>query len=125
MVGQPDVQVRKIKEGEHKGKYKVSINGFDYYDTRKNNLKKGSKDQIAMWMLDTNYDNRSLYPRQVFSLFQETKMVGKKLKRTLKSEIDENLIGKFKGTESIPFKSEIIKKLQSKLLMTVESKVLS
>ena len=116
LVGQPDVQIRKIKEGEHKEKYTVSINGFDYYDTRENDLKKGSKDQIAMWMLDTNYDNRSLYPRQVFFPLSGNKGGWGKLKKTLKSEIDEDLIDEFKGTESIPFKAENHKKIAVKII---------
>ena len=77
LVGQPDVKVQKITKGDHKGKYTVSIQGFDYYNTKINSLEKGGKDKIAMWMLDTNYDNRSLYPRQVFSLFQEARTAGK------------------------------------------------
>ena len=116
LVGQPDIQVRKIKKGEHKGKYTVSINGFDYYDTRENDLKKGSKDQIAMWMLDTNYDNRSLYPRQVFFPLSGSKDGWGKLKKTLKSEIHEDLMDQFRGTESIPFKSENHKKIAVKII---------
>ena len=30
------------------------------------NVESGSADRIALWMLDPDYDGRSLFPRQVF-----------------------------------------------------------
>ncbi|MCL4328886.1 MAG: site-specific DNA-methyltransferase, partial [Candidatus Thermoplasmatota archaeon] len=61
LIGQPDIELRK--QGE---KYVVTVNGFDYYDTRTGEIKSGSSSNIAMWELDTDYNGRSLYPRQVF-----------------------------------------------------------
>ena len=116
LVGQPDVKIQKIAKGEHKGKYTVSIQGFDYYNTKTNTLEKGGKDKIAMWMLDTNYDERSLYPRQVFFPLSGNKDGWEKLKKSIKSEINEELIDKFKGTESIPFKAENHKKIAVKII---------
>ena len=116
LVGQPDVKIQKITRGEDKGKYTVSLQGFDYYNTKTNNLEKASKDKIAMWMLDTNYDERSLYPRQVFFPLSGNKEGWEKLKKSLKSELNEELIDKFKGTESIPFKAEKHKKIAVKII---------
>lgn len=62
LIGQPDVEVRKRKDG----KYEVEVNGFDYFDTTKGELISGGKGKIAVWLLDTDYDERSLFPRQVF-----------------------------------------------------------
>ena len=42
------------------------MHGFDYYNTKTGDIESGGADKIAMWMLDTDYDGRSLYPRQVF-----------------------------------------------------------
>ena len=116
LIGQPDVRVQKITKGENKGKYIVSIEGFDYYNTKTNHIEKGGKDKIAMWMLDTNYDERSVYPRQVFFPLSGSKDGWSKLKKSLKSEINEELIDKFKGTESIPFKAENYKKIAVKII---------
>ena len=116
LVGQPDIKIQKIIKGEHKGKYTVSIQGFDYYNTKTNDLEKGGKDKIAMWMLDTNYDERSLYPRQVFFPLSGNEDGWAKLKKSLKSEINEELIDKFKGTESIPFEAENYKKIAVKII---------
>ena len=116
LVGQPDVQIKKITKGEDKGKYTVSIQGFDYYNTKTNTIEKGVKNQIAMWMLDTNYDERSVYPRQVFFPLSGSRDGWSKLKKSLKSEINEELIDKFTGTESIPFKAETYKKIAVKII---------
>ena len=66
LIGQPDVQVERIAQGDDKGKYRVSVHGFDYYNTKTGDLESGGADKIAVWLLDTDYDGRSLYPRQVF-----------------------------------------------------------
>ncbi|MGF2526182.1 site-specific DNA-methyltransferase, partial [Ralstonia pseudosolanacearum] len=62
LMGQPDVEVHQL-EG---GKLQVEVHGFDYFDTKTGELKSGGKRDIAVWELDTDYDDRSLYPRQVF-----------------------------------------------------------
>ena len=62
LMGQPDVEVRKQKDGT----YRVEVHGFDYFDTAKGEILSGGNGKIAMWLLDTDYDERSLFPRQVF-----------------------------------------------------------
>ena len=62
LIGQPDISTEQ-NSGE---KYTVKVKGFDYYNTETNSIEKGGKEKIAMWMLDTNYDEKSVYPRQVF-----------------------------------------------------------
>jgi len=51
---------------EHKGKYQVEVCGFDYYNPKDGKIESGDTSKIAMWMLDTDYDGRSLCQRQVF-----------------------------------------------------------
>lgn len=41
LVGQPDVEVRSVKDGEHKGKHQVEVHGFDYYNTRTGQIELG------------------------------------------------------------------------------------
>jgi adenine-specific DNA-methyltransferase len=64
LVGQPEARLTKVKNGEHKGKWQVEVLGFDYYNTRTGNIESGGTDKIAMWMLDPDYDGRSLFPRK-------------------------------------------------------------
>jgi adenine-specific DNA-methyltransferase len=65
-VGRADVELRHVKKLEHKRQCEVEVRGFDYYNTRTSTIESGDASKIAMWLLDTDYDGRSLYPRQVF-----------------------------------------------------------
>lgn len=103
LIGQPDVELERIIEGEDKGKLRVIVHGFDYYNTKTGQIESGSADKIAVWMLDTDYDGRSLYPRQVFFPVAGEKQGWAKLARNLKAEIDEDLIDAYRGTVSLPF----------------------
>ena len=116
LVGQPDISLKKLSKGEHKGKYIVDVEGFDYYDTKTNSIQRGGKDRIAMWMLDTDYDGRSLYPRQVFFPLSTGRGGWERLKKALRSEINEDLMNQFKGTRSLPFKKERYKKIAVKII---------
>ena len=56
-----------------------------------------------MWLLDTDYDGRSLFPRQVFFPLAGDKEGWARLAKNLKAEIDEELIEAYRGTTSLPF----------------------
>ncbi len=103
LVGQPDVELIKIEKGEDKGKYKIKVKGFDYYDVKKGIVNSGGTDKIALWMLDVDYDGMCVEPRQVFFPMEGTNEGWGKLAKTLKAEIDQDLIEKYRGTESLPF----------------------
>lgn len=99
LMGQPDVDVRQLEDG----KYVVEVNGFDYFDTSNGELKSGGKKNIAAWALDTDYDERSLFPRQVFFPMAGAKDGWYKLKKDIKAELDESKLDKLHGTVSLPF----------------------
>jgi len=101
LVGQPDVRIHKVENG----KIQVEVMGFDYYNPKTGNVESGGKKNIAMWMLDTDYDNRSLFPSQVFFPMAGTGDGWDKLAKNLKAEIDEERIESFKGTISLPFEA--------------------
>ncbi|BCL34172.1 site-specific DNA-methyltransferase [Nostoc sp. MS1] len=103
LIGQPDVALRRIHRGEDTGKWEVEIHGFDYYNTRTGNIESGNVEKIAMWMLDTDYDGRSVFPSQVFFPMAGEKDGWSRLARNLKAEIDEDLIESYRGTISLPF----------------------
>jgi len=98
LIGQPDIELKK--EGE---KYTVTVNGFDYYDTRTGEIKSGDSSNIAMWELDTDYNGRSLYPKQVFFPLESDNGGWSKLAKALQAYINEDLIAAFAGNKSIPF----------------------
>ena len=101
LVGQPDVEL--IPDKRSKTHYKVKVNGFDYYDVKKGTVESGSTSRIAMWMLDTDYDGMCLQPTQVFFPMSGKKDGWNKLAKTLKAEIDPDLIEKYAGNESLWF----------------------
>ena len=101
LVGQPDVEL--IPDKRSKTRYKVKVNGFDYYDVKKGTVESGSTARIAMWMLDTDYDGMCIEPKQVFFPMGGKKDGWNKLAKTLKAEIDPDLIEKYAGNESLWF----------------------
>jgi len=110
LIGQPEIVLRKAKAmGESKKSpaslWEVEVKGFDYYNTRSGQIESGGPKQIAVWMLDTDYDGRSLFPRQVFFPMSGEKDGWSKLAKNLKAEIDEDLIEAYRGTISLPFEA--------------------
>jgi len=100
LMGQPDVSVTKTKAG-----WQVEMHGFDYYNTRKGEIESGGKDKVAMWLLDTDYDGRSLFPSQVFFPMAGEKDGWARLAKALNAQIDEDRIEAYRGTVSLPFQA--------------------
>ena len=105
LIGQPDVSLTPaLSKGEGgKQQYVVEVNGFDYYNPKTGTVESGGKGDIAMWMLDHDYDGRSLFPSQVFFPMAGAKEGWATLAKNLKAEIDEEKIQAFGGTVSLPF----------------------
>jgi len=101
LVGQPDVELNRTNDGQ----FKVEVKGFDYFNVRNGQLQSGGPDEIALWMLDSNYDGRSLLPSQVFFPMDGSKGGWKKLAKSLRASIDQELIKAYQGTESLPFEA--------------------
>lgn len=112
LMGQPDVEVRKRKDGL----YEVEVHGFDYFDTVKGELVSGGKSKIAMWLLDTDYDERSLFPRQVFFPMAGKGEGWEKLKKNIRAELDESRLQSFHGTVSLPFEAGENRKVAVKIV---------
>ncbi len=116
LIGQPDVRLERVAKGEEKGKWRVSVHGFDYYNTKTGQIESGGEDRIAVWMLDTDYDGRSLYPRQVFFPMAGENEGWARLARNLKAEIDEERIETYRGTVSLPFEPGEHKRIAVKIV---------
>lgn len=112
LMGQPEVEVHKRKDGQ----YEVEVHGFDYFDTVKGELVSGGKSKIAMWSLDTDYDERSLFPKQVFFPMAGKGEGWEKLKKNIRAELDESMLDKFHGTVSLPFEAGDNRKVAIKIV---------
>lgn len=113
-VGQPDVEL--IRDGRSKTRFKVKVNGFDYYDVKKGTVESGSTSRIAMWMLDTDYDGMCIEPMQIFFPMGGKNDGWNKLAKTLKAEIDQDLIEKYAGSESLWFTAQPNSRIAVKII---------
>ncbi|MFG0258864.1 MAG: site-specific DNA-methyltransferase, partial [Phycisphaerales bacterium JB041] len=116
LMGQPDIRVSRVAKGEEKGKWRVAVEGFDYFNLKEGRVESGGAADIAVWMLDTDYDGRSVYPRQVFFPMAGAKEGWAKLSKSLKAEIDPELIEAYRGAESLPFEAGPNKRIAVKVV---------
>lgn len=112
LIGQPDVSV----EAQADGTYRVEVRGFDYYNPASGEIESGGTKRIAMWMLDTDYDEQSLFPEQVFFPMNDAKRDWTKLAKTLNGAVDEEKLEAFVGTQSLPFKAGERRKIAVKIV---------
>ncbi|MBF2759568.1 MAG: site-specific DNA-methyltransferase [Ectothiorhodospiraceae bacterium AqS1] len=101
LIGQPDVKLEAIDSKEDL--WRVEVLGFDYFDIKSETLRSGGAGRIAVWMCDSDYDGRCLYPRQVFFPMAGKNDGWAKLAKSLKAEIDMERIEAYRGTVSLPF----------------------
>ncbi|MDH4129625.1 MAG: site-specific DNA-methyltransferase, partial [Spirochaetota bacterium] len=116
LIGQPEIVIHELKEGDDKGKYEVEVLGFDYYNVLTGEIDSGDKKRIAMWLLDTDYDNGSLFPEQIFFPLSGSKDGWNKLAKNLKAEIDQEIVENFKGTKSLAFNLGKYKQIAVKVI---------
>lgn len=112
LMGQPEIEVRK-REDEM---WEVEVHGFDYFNPKTGEIEGGGKKQIAMWSLDQDYDQRSLMPHQVFFPMADAKGGWNRLKKTIRAELDEDLLEQFHGTVSLPFEAGDNKRIAVKIV---------
>jgi adenine-specific DNA-methyltransferase len=82
VAGEPDIDVRVASDG-----VVVEILGVDVYDPNTEQVRSRSADDIALWMIDTNYNGESFFVRHCY--FPGNQDWYNQLKRALKAEIDE------------------------------------
>lgn len=114
LIGQPDVEL--VRDKRSKKRFKVVVNGFDYYDVKTGKVTSGTVRNIAMWMLDTDYDGMAIEPHQVFFPLAGSKGGWTKLAKTLKAEIDQERIRQYAKNESLWFEAEPLTKIAVKII---------
>ncbi len=101
LIGQPDVLVESLADDQ----FRIKVQGFDAFGMKTGDLKSGGPENIALWMLDPDYDGRSLFARQVFFPMAGEKEGWGRLARNLKAEIDRDRIEAYRGAVSLPFQA--------------------
>lgn len=96
VFGEPDVsEPQWTAEG-----WVVTINGFDVYNPLTGEVRPGGQDDIAMWMIDTDYDEESFFVRHAYFLGADPY---ERLRRSLKAEIDPEAWESLNSAASRPF----------------------
>jgi adenine-specific DNA-methyltransferase len=96
VFGQPDIEVKD--EGDE---LRVLLHGVDVYDPNTGELRSNDTRQIALWMIDTAYNDESFFVRHCYFTGGQDPFA--RLKRALKADIDEEAWASLDRTESRPF----------------------
>jgi adenine-specific DNA-methyltransferase len=106
VFGEPDITITSqlldgapgSPVGEH---LTVTLNGVDVYDPTTGQVRSDTTDQVALWMIDTEYDGDSFFVRHCY--FTGGQDPYKRLKTSLKADIDADAWATLYRTESRPF----------------------
>lgn len=103
VFGEPDIAIDPTPDG-----LVVDIRGVDVYNPTTGELRgEEGIDDIAMWMLDTEYDEEEFFVRHIYFAGTEGKPDAldpyTRLRKALRSEIDESAWASLYSTRSRPF----------------------
>jgi adenine-specific DNA-methyltransferase len=96
VFGQPDIEIK-----DEDGELRVVLHGVDVYDPNTGQIRSNDTDQIALWMIDTSYNEESFFVRHCY--FTGGQDPYARLKRALNADIDEDAWESLYSTESRPF----------------------
>ena len=83
VFGEPDIEIK-----DEDGELRVVLHGVDVYDPNTGEIRSNDTDQIALWMIDTAYNEESFFVRHCY--FTGGQDPYARLKRALKADIDED-----------------------------------
>ena len=82
VFGEPDIELEPTDDGQ----VVVHLNGVDVYDPTTGEVRSNDTSRIALWMIDTNYNEESFFVRHCY--FTGGNDPYKRLKVALKADID-------------------------------------
>jgi adenine-specific DNA-methyltransferase len=97
VFGEPDIRI----EPQADGKVRVRVKGVDVFRPQTGEIESGGTESIALWMIDTEYNEESFFVRQAYFLGASDPY--KALKTTLKAEIDAEAWATLNSDLSRPF----------------------
>ncbi len=96
VFGEPDIDIAETDDG-----YIVDLKGVDIYDPTTGEVRSNDTSQIALWMIDTDYNGESFFVRHCY--FTGGNNPYKRLRTALKADIDEDAWESLYQTISRPF----------------------
>jgi adenine-specific DNA-methyltransferase len=109
VFGEPDLQIDTTGD-----EVVVHLNGVDVYDPTTGQVRSNDPDQIALWMIDTDYNGDSFFVRHCY--FTGGNDPYKRLKTALKTEIDADAWATLYSTDSRPFPKPASGKIAIKVI---------
>jgi len=97
VFGEPDVNIAETSDG-----LVVEIRGVDVYNPTTGEIRSSDPNEIAMWMIDTVYNEESFFVRHCYFTGDGVDPYAR-LKKALKAEIDEAAWATLHSTRSRPF----------------------
>lgn len=97
VFGEPDFDARETDDGS----LVIDLQGVDVYDPTTGTVRRNDTGQIALWMIDTNYDGTSFVVRHCY--FTGGDDPYKRLKTALRADIRPDAWSALYRTVSIPF----------------------
>ena len=97
VFGEPDIEIEETGDG----RIRVKIRGVDVFHPQSGEIESGGPDTIALWMIDTDYNEESFFVRHAYFLGASDPY--KALKTTLKAEIDREAWESLHSDVSRPF----------------------
>lgn len=97
VFGEPDIELRATDDGE----VIVELNGVDVYDPTTGEVRSNDTSKIALWMIDTNYNEESFFVRHCY--FTGGNDPYKRLKVALRADIDAEAWESLNRVTSRPF----------------------
>ena len=97
VFGEPDIKIEDADDGM----IRVKVFGVDVFKPQTGEVLSEGTDGIALWMLDTDYNEESFFVRHAYFLGANDPY--KALKTTLKAAIDEDAWGSLYSDTSRPF----------------------
>jgi adenine-specific DNA-methyltransferase len=96
VFGEPDIEIKQ--DGDE---LRVILHGVDVYDPNTGEVRSNDVDQIALWMIDTSYNEESFFVRHCY--FTGAQDPYARLEKALRVDIDEDAWASLYRTESRPF----------------------
>ena len=97
IFGEPDIEIADVADGQ----IQVTIKGVDVFKPQTGEVESGEPDDIALWFIDTDYNEESFFVRHAYFLGANDPY--KSLKTTLKAEINEEAWATLHSDTSRPF----------------------
>ncbi|WP_308466297.1 site-specific DNA-methyltransferase [Rathayibacter soli] len=97
VFGEPDIEVSEVDGG----RLQVALHGVDVYDPTTSDVRSVGTERIALWMIDTDYNEESFFVRHCY--FTGGNDPYKKLKTALKADINADAWAQLNRDVSMPF----------------------